>query len=63
MIRNDYYYRLVSTNKHSQTLLADFLYRSKDLLSGDSYSARRLGNGKALFIIVDGMGKGLSVLR
>lgn len=60
MIRNDFYYRLVSTNKHSQMLLADFLYRSKDLLSGDSYSARRLGNGKALFIVVDGMGKGLS---
>jgi len=60
MIRNDFYYRLVSTDGKSQMVLADFLYRSKDLLSGDSYSARRLGDGKALFIVVDGMGKGLS---
>ena len=60
MIRNDFYYRLVSTDTQTQMVLADFLYRSKDLLSGDSYSARRLGNGKALFIVVDGMGKGLS---
>jgi len=60
MIRNDFYYRFISNDGQSQMVLADFLYRSKDLLSGDSYSARRLGAGRALFIVVDGMGKGLS---
>jgi serine phosphatase RsbU (regulator of sigma subunit) len=41
-------------------VLADFLYRSKDLLSGDLYSARRLGEERVFFVILDGMGKGLS---
>lgn len=60
MIRNDFYYRLISNDHTHKMVLADFLYRSKDLLSGDSYSARHLGEGRALFILLDGMGKGLS---
>ena len=60
MIRNDFYYRLISSDHHSKVVLADFLYRPKDVLSGDSYSARLLDNKRALFVIVDGMGKGLS---
>lgn len=60
MIRNDFYYRLISSDNHSKVVLADFLYRPKDVLSGDSYSARLLDNKRALFVIVDGMGKGLS---
>jgi len=60
IIRNDFYYRLISSDYTHKMVLADFLYRSKDLLSGDSYSARRLSDGRALFILLDGMGKGLS---
>lgn len=60
MIRNDFYYRLISSDYESKVVLADFLYRPKDVLSGDSYSARLLDNKRALFVIVDGMGKGLS---
>ena len=60
MIRNDFYYRFISSDYTHKMVLADFLYRSKDLLSGDSYSARRLSDGRALFILLDGMGKGLS---
>jgi len=60
MIRNDFYYRLISNDNTHKMVLADFLYRSKDLLSGDSYSARRLGEGRVLFVLLDGMGKGLS---
>lgn len=49
MIRNDFYYRLISSDNHSKVVLADFLYRPKDILSGDSYSARLLDNKRALF--------------
>ncbi len=31
-----------------------------DILSGDAYSARRIDNDKTFYLIVDGMGKGLS---
>lgn len=60
MIRNDFYYRLISQDCEKRVVLADFLYMPKDILSGDSYSARKLGEGKALFFMVDGMGKGVS---
>ena len=59
MIRNDFYYRLISNDCEHRVVLADFLYMPKDILSGDSYSARKLSDGKALFFIVDGMGKGV----
>lgn len=42
------------------TWLINFTYEPLEILSGDSYSIRDLGNGKALFFIIDGMGKGLS---
>lgn len=60
MIKNDFYYRLISHDCEQRVVLADFLYMPKDILSGDSYSARKLGDGKALFFMVDGMGKGIS---
>lgn len=59
MIKNDFYYRLISHDCEQRVVLADFLYMPKDILSGDSYSARKLGDGKALFFMVDGMGKGV----
>jgi len=52
--------RLISNDNTHKMVLADFLYRSKDLLSGDLYSARRLGEERVFFVILDGMGKGLS---
>lgn len=60
MIKNDFYYRLISYDCEQRVVLADFLYMPKDILSGDSYSARKLSDGKALFFMVDGMGKGVS---
>ena len=38
----------------------DVFFRPKDVLSGDSYSLRKMKNGKVLCFIVDGMGKGIS---
>ena len=60
MIQNDFYYRLIHRDCGEKVVLADFLYMPKDILSGDSYSARKLGDGRALFLMVDGMGKGVS---
>ncbi|WP_458700995.1 SpoIIE family protein phosphatase [Sulfurospirillum sp. 1307] len=56
--RNDFYYKYVKKDKTS-LLLIDFLYRAKDILCGDTYSARKVGNCTFLSII-DGMGKGVS---
>ena len=40
--------------------LVDFLYKPLDVLSGDAYSARKIDDDTTLYLIVDGMGKGLS---
>jgi len=57
ILRNDFYYQMIDTKCD---MLIDFFYKPLDLLSGDAYSARRLGNNITFYLLVDGMGKGLS---
>lgn len=38
----------------------DVYYRPRDILSGDSYSIRKINDDEYLLFIVDGMGKGIS---
>ena len=57
ILRNDFYYQLVDAEV---TSLVDFLYKPLDVLSGDTYSARRIDSHKTFYLLIDGMGKGLS---
>lgn len=57
ILRNDFYYQMVDTNG-IQTI--DFLYKPLDVLSGDAYCARRIDEDTTFYLMVDGMGKGLS---
>lgn len=57
ILRNDFYYQMVTSEK---ILLIDFLYHPIDVISGDAYSARRVDEYRTFYLIVDGMGKGLS---
>jgi two-component system, HptB-dependent secretion and biofilm response regulator len=57
ILRNDFYYHRVG--KKSNTLI-DFIYMPLDTLSGDAYSARFLCENHYFYLIVDGMGKGIS---
>ncbi|WP_373036520.1 response regulator [Sulfurimonas sp.] len=57
ILRNDFYYQLIDMKC---TALVDFSYQPLDILSGDAYSARKLDQQKTFYLIVDGMGKGLS---
>ena len=57
ILRNDFYYQMINTDC---TALVDFSYQPLDILSGDSYSARKIDEHKTFYLVVDGMGKGLS---
>ena len=57
ILRNDFYYKMIDMECDA---LIDFLYQPLDILSGDSYSARKIDDEKTFYLIVDGMGKGLS---
>ncbi len=57
ILRNDFYYQLIDSKA---TSLVDFIYNPLDVLSGDAYSARRINEHKTFYLIVDGMGKGIS---
>lgn len=57
ILRNDFYYQKVGVK--SQCLI-DFIYMPLDTLSGDAYSARCIGHERYFYLIVDGMGKGIS---
>ena len=57
ILRNDLYYQMLDGKC---TALVDFSYQPLDVLSGDSYSARKIDKYKTFYLIVDGMGKGLS---
>lgn len=59
VIRNDFYYKQLSQDSNSITII-DFLYTAKDVISGDTYSARVIDEKKTLLFLIDGMGKGLS---
>ncbi|MEA2100514.1 MAG: response regulator [Campylobacterota bacterium] len=57
ILRNDFYYQM---NTSDGVSLVDFLYKPLDVLSGDAYSARRIDEHITFYLMVDGMGKGLS---
>lgn len=57
ILRNDFYYQMIPAEVCS---LVDFLYQPLDVISGDAYSARRIDKHRTFYLIVDGMGKGLS---
>ncbi|MEA3371808.1 MAG: PP2C family protein-serine/threonine phosphatase [Campylobacterota bacterium] len=57
ILRNDFYYQMIDSSHIS---LVDFLYQPLDLISGDAYTARRIDEHRTFYLIVDGMGKGLS---
>jgi|LGOV01.1.fsa_nt_gb FixJ family two-component response regulator/anti-sigma regulatory factor (Ser/Thr protein kinase) len=59
MIRNDFYYQHLKQTNDSITTI-DFLYTPRDVISGDTYSARKINEDKTLLVVIDGMGKGLS---
>lgn len=57
ILRNDFYYQMLTSNGIS---LVDFLYQPLDIVSGDAYSARIIDEHNTFYLMVDGMGKGLS---
>ena len=57
ILRNDFYYQMIDAKT---TSLVDFLYQPLDVVSGDAYTARRIDKHRTFYLIVDGMGKGLS---
>ncbi len=57
ILRNDFYYQMLEGDTIS---LIDFLYNPLDVVSGDAYTARRIDEHRVFYLIVDGMGKGLS---
>lgn len=63
IIENNYFFkRIFAENKQgeAQEWLYNVTYEPLEILSGDSYSVRDMGDGKVVFFIIDGMGKGLS---
>jgi len=57
ILRNDFYYQVIDSK---DIALVDFMYRPLDTLSGDAYSARRIDEHRTFYLLVDGMGKGVS---
>jgi len=57
ILRNDFYYQMIASNT---TSLVDFMYSPLDVVSGDAYSARRIDKYRTFYLLVDGMGKGIS---
>ena len=55
IIKNDFLH-----NKKIANFNCEIFFSPRDILSGDSYSMRKLSSNKALCFIVDGMGKGIS---
>jgi CheY-like chemotaxis protein len=57
IIRNDFYYKM---KKNSSNILIDAFYQPLDTMSGDAYSIRKIDSMQTFYLLVDGMGKGLS---
>jgi CheY-like chemotaxis protein len=57
ILRNDFYYQMIEGEGIS---LVDLLYNPLDIVSGDAYSVRCIDEYRTFYLIVDGMGKGLS---
>jgi CheY-like chemotaxis protein len=63
IIKNDLCLRkvdLTCDNGERQEWFVDPYFKPLDIMSGDSYSVREVGEGKILLFLVDAMGKGLS---
>ncbi len=58
ILRNDFYYQM--DGDVDSFLLIDFLYQPLDTLSGDAYTSRKIDGFRTFYLVVDGMGKGLS---
>lgn len=59
ILRNDFYYQMNRGDKNNISLI-DFLYKPLDAMSGDAYSVRKIDETREFYLVVDGMGKGLS---
>ena len=57
ILRNDFYYKMIESKDIS---LVDFFYKPLKTLSGDAYTARVIDENRTFYLLVDGMGKGLS---
>ena len=57
ILRNDFYYKMIDSKDIS---LVDFFYQPLDTLSGDAYTARVVDENRTFYLLVDGMGKGIS---
>jgi serine phosphatase RsbU (regulator of sigma subunit) len=57
IIRNDFYYQMINRDC---TALIDFIYQPLDTMCGDAYSVRAIDEHRVFYLVVDGMGKGLS---
>jgi CheY-like chemotaxis protein len=57
IIRNDFYYRM---KQDKWATLIDSFYQPLDIISGDAYSIRKINEFTTFYLVVDGMGKGLS---
>jgi len=57
ILRNDFYYKMIDFDNYQ---FIDFSYRPLDILSGDAYSVRYIQDRYSFFLLVDGMGKGIS---
>jgi CheY-like chemotaxis protein len=55
IIQND-----VEKDKRLLHFLCNVFYKPKDILSGDSYSIRKISTNEYLVFVVDGMGKGIA---
>jgi len=59
ILRNDFYYQMTAVKEESVSLV-DFLYQPFDTMSGDAYTARKINEFQTVYLVLDGMGKGLS---
>ncbi len=57
ILRNDFYYKMINFKRYE---FIDFFYKPLDTLSGDAYSARVIDKTHTFYLLVDGMGKGIS---
>ncbi|MCF6309520.1 MAG: fused response regulator/phosphatase [Sulfurimonas sp.] len=57
ILRNDFYYQMIDFPYNA---IVNFFYKPLDVVSGDAYSVRRIDEDITFYLIVDGMGKGLS---
>jgi len=63
ILRNDFYYQLLecpNCRQDENIIMHDFFYSPLDILSGDAYSVRKIDDDRTFYLLVDGMGKGVS---